>query len=80
MLDYDSEKVGRFRFDRQDWKLYGFLFAKNGDSVELTLRQNKEENSLLKNFEKVFRQTFLLKGDKRYLKLLQLNQKRTVKH
>ena len=50
-VDYDSESMEVYCYDMNDWKLYGFSFAKNGDAVSVDFDSKKRKKFSIVDFE-----------------------------
>lgn len=50
-VDYDADASEVYCYDQQDWKLYGFPFAKNGDSVIVDFKCKKRMKHAIVPFD-----------------------------
>lgn len=61
-VDFDGEKLEVYVFDRQDWKLYGFSFAKNGDSVDINFESKARKKVAFEDFDEGVSTDFSIEG------------------
>lgn len=50
-VDYDSETSEVYCYDTEDWKLYGFPYAMNGDNVTVNFAEKKRKKFSIVDFD-----------------------------
>jgi hypothetical protein len=50
-MDYDDEVKEVYCYDSQDWKLYGFTYAMNGDNVVVDFESKKRKKFAITDFD-----------------------------